>query len=356
MRRKERYLFYKRKRRSRWWLVLLLFVLLVSGISLYLNSVANRNPQKENIKLTVPTLPMNLEGVKFLHISDLHGKFFGDNHELIMDKLVDDNYKAVLLTGDMIGKDGDDTAFLRLISRFPEDMPVLFIAGDEDPPVFDTERGTYSSWILKARDLGAVFLDAPYSLIINKTKLWFMPLESAEVSLDDRAYALAQRRETVEQMPGGSEKVAAQNVLQLREDALNRCREAALTMLSSDCYIALSHLPIGDETAVTIQGTKDEQESMLNYPGFLQVVFSGHLNNGQVVIPWRGSLWAPQTPLHEGGFLGKGVKLSGSLPARGIAQHVSKGMGVCGLYPWWLSYRLFNPPTFSLVQLTVQMQ
>lgn len=353
---KERYLFYERKRRSKWWLVLLLLLGLIAGILLYLNAVANRTPQKENIKLTVPTLPLDLEGVKFLHISDLHGKFYGDNQELIMDKLVDDNYKAVLLTGDMTGQDGSDQAFLRLIARFPEDMPVLFVAGDEDPPIYDAQLGTYSPWVQKAQELGAILLDAPYCLTINKTKVWFMPIESAEVAIEDTEYALLQRRQVVEAMPEGDEKTAALNILTLREDALGRCKEAALEMLSSDCFIALSHLPIGDETAVTIQGTKDEQDSMLNYPGFLQVVFSGHLNNGQVVIPWWGGIWAPQTPLNAGGYLEKGTKLSGSLPARGIAQHVSKGMGVSSLYPWWLSYRLFNAPTFSLVQLTVQMQ
>ena len=158
MRRKERYLFYERKRRSRWWLVYYCLFCWCRAFRCTSTPLPTQ-PPKENIKLTVPTLPMNLEGVKFLHIATCMASFWRQPRAY-HGQTGGRQLQGRTVNGRHDWQGWRRCGFLRLISRFPRTCP-CFYRWRRGPPVFDTERGTYSSWILKARDLGAVFWTRP---------------------------------------------------------------------------------------------------------------------------------------------------------------------------------------------------
>ena len=58
-------------------------------------------------RVTVPGLPASLENYRILHISDLHGLYFGAGQERLALALKNARYNAVCVTGDITGPDGD---------------------------------------------------------------------------------------------------------------------------------------------------------------------------------------------------------------------------------------------------------
>ena len=58
-------------------------------------------------KLTILNLPPDLENYSILHISDLHGERFGEGQKGIDSVLDNVRYSCVVMTGDMLGEDGD---------------------------------------------------------------------------------------------------------------------------------------------------------------------------------------------------------------------------------------------------------
>ena len=121
---------------------------------LVLNYATNRRVELHEEKVSVMGLDKAFEGFTVLHISDLQASPVGSDMKLWRDLLYGKNYHAVVLSGDMVGYKGDYEPLLSLIHTLGEirkDVPVYFIAGDEDPlPVVSTPQGTpeaLSDWV-----------------------------------------------------------------------------------------------------------------------------------------------------------------------------------------------------------------
>ncbi len=347
-------------RRRRWGsIVLPAFFLLILVAGIFLNSAMSSYPKREAKKVTVLGLPRGLEGLRILHMSDLHAKEYGVKQDKLMPLVRHDNYRAVCMTGDMVGQSGNVQPLLDALANIPSDVPTFFIAGDEDPPpIVETVQDTdspYSPWVQAAQEAGAIYLDSPYKVEMGKDVLWFCPASLLTVDLPAAQFAMAEREKEILLMPEGEEQSALLRAVKYRQHVLERTLEAKREMLPQHTYIALSHAPLGEESVSLIHHSQEGRVVMNNFPGTLSLILSGHLNNGQVRLPGLKALYAPPSEVWGGGFFPDDRVIAGVSSARGVVQHVSPGLGVSRVYPWWASFRFFNPPVISVLTLTADI-
>ena len=121
-RRRNHYMFTSRPPRHpvRRFFARLLVVLLAIGVTLTaINFGVTHMVGYERLSVTVANLPADLENWTILHFSDLHGASFGTGQAGISSALGTINVSSCVFTGDMVGKDGDITAFLELVALLP---------------------------------------------------------------------------------------------------------------------------------------------------------------------------------------------------------------------------------------------
>lgn len=333
-------------------IVSLLIVLgLVLGALFFLNNTVNETPDKEDVFVTIPTLKDALEKKRFLHISDLNSEHFGKEQEGLKKLIEGQRYAAVFFTGDMLGKRNDPTAFAELLRVFPKDTAMFFIAGDDDPPVF--ENGDYAPWIRYLESFGVKYLDSPELIKSGKERIWVCPFD---ILLMDLKESRKSYEKTLSKAQDDSDPIQLK-LAQKRLSIIERAERAQLEMLSTDSYICLSHIPLGESDLSLIYDLKSEETKLKNFPGVLSLILSGHFNNGQWHLPFVGPLFKPEHELFsEYGILAKHKKLSGFLQVRGIAQHISPGLSTSSIYPAYASFRLFNRPMISYVILTQNLR
>lgn len=356
---RSRNLFSPPKRRRWGCIVMPVLFLLIVIAGIFLNSAMSSYPKREARKATVLGLPRGLEGMRILHMSDLRAHRYGTNQDRLMPLVRHDNYRAVCMTGDMVGASGNVQPLLEVLSSIPGDIPVFLIAGDEDPPPIaegvQDAQSPYSPWVRAAQEAGAIYLDSPYKLEVGKEVLWFCPASLLTADLPAAQFALEERKKEVLAMPEGEEQDALLRAAEYRLQVLEKTLEAKREMLPQHTYIALSHAPLGEESVSLIHHSQEGKVMMNNFPGTLSLILSGHLNNGQVRLPGLGALYAPPCEVWEGGFFPDDRAIAGISSARGVVQHISPGLGVSRVYPWWASYRFFNPPVISVLTLTADI-
>ena len=142
-REKNRYVFAPDRRRfrrpHRFLRALLILIPLLALTFTITNLAVSRRVKLEQIRLTVLNLPLELEEYSILHISDLHGARYGENQKAIKTSLGTTRYSCVVMTGDMLGEDGDVGPLLELIALMPSDTPKYLIPGDMDGLFIDSE-------------------------------------------------------------------------------------------------------------------------------------------------------------------------------------------------------------------------
>lgn len=337
-------------------ITLLMLVFLLILLCICFNWINNSRVSLEKKSITIASLPPQAENFRILHISDLHGLFFGNQQERMADTLKDVYADIVVFTGDACDGEGNFDAFLSLIALFP-DTPFYFIPGDEDPPPLiatphegDSPKAAY---IRAAEEKGAIYLDAPVQLTAAAQSLWLSPESVYSLDAASMEKTLADRQEELEKEPDSPEKKAALEAVFYQQDRLQRIRDARKKMLPTDTHIAVSHHPL-TESAMNnlVEFLKTENES---YVSSISLILSGHYVGGQWRLPLMGGLKVPATSeLGKNGWLPDDTYVSGLSYSLGIAQYISPGLGpsaASGLPP----IRLFNTPTISLLTLTTKL-
>ena len=119
------------------------FAVVVLG--LLTNAAMNRRLDLQTEKVRVMSLDKKFENFTLLHISDLHGAEIGLNADAWRSLLYGKDFSAVVMTGDMVGAQGDYSPLISLVKTLRQikaGVPVYLIAGDEDPtPVVSNLHG-----------------------------------------------------------------------------------------------------------------------------------------------------------------------------------------------------------------------
>ena len=344
----------QRKRRGCGFLLWLLILLIIClGGVLVVNDSQNRTVKLEKQSVPVLGLAKDLEGFSILHISDLYGARLGEAQSLIASAIKSASYKAVCITGNMVGPSGDIQPFLDLLSLLDKSVPILFIPGDSDPSaLYTTAHDSVSAlapYITAAQAAGAVYLDAPYKLTVGKATLWFSPESVFSMNAQTLISSCQGQLDTLNAAGSASTPDGAASVraAEYRLDAAKRLQEARKSMKEGDLHIALSHIPLTyDYVRQLWDWQSSEGVSLQN----VTLALAGHFNGGQWRLPGLGAIHVPGL-----GFFPEDRQIVGLNRVSTITQYISPGLGSSDMYPYQPG-RLFNPPTVTILKLTGRPQ
>lgn len=333
----------------------LLLLVTVLALALVLNHINNSRVSLLSESVTVPSLPASLENYRILHISDLHGLYFGADQQRLRDTIASARYNIVCITGDVTGKNGGYDAFLSLIDLFDtEKTPVYFIPGDEDPSaLISGEGGPLADYVRAAEDHGAHFLDSPVRIVSGKVSLWLSPEWAYTLDVTGLEEQYQEALDEVKKLPASPQKEQSAAYWEYQLDRLGRLRSARREMLEGDVHVALTHHPLQLSALQTLQEwTSTDNDS---YVRTVSLVLAGHYVGGQWRLPGLGAVRVPESAeTGSGGWFPEDKKVVGLASFLGIPQYISPGLGTSaaiGLPP----FRLFNTPAVTVLTLTSRL-
>lgn len=358
-RRKTNYIFIPEKRRSGGvgcLFTVLGVVVALAAAGLFMNYAMNQRVALNEEKVSVMALDKAYEGFSVLHISDLQAQPVGNDADQWRSLLYGKTFHAVVLSGDMVGAGGDFEPLLSLIhtlKQIKKDVPIYFIAGDEDPdPIITTPQGSpeaISGWVRAAQKQGAIYLDAPMAQQAGKRTVWFIPEYLYDVDAEGMVFSLQKQKQEMEAqgLQYESQGGATYRSLCYRLDAMQRTVDALGKMKSTDLQIAVNHAPLENSYIRTSLEWADQQE-IFNFRN-ISLLLCGHYCGGQWRVPGAGPLYVPGK-----GWLPGDAGVSGMQRVNSINQYISPGLGACGEYP--LRGRLFNAPAVTILKFTGTLQ
>ena len=356
-RRKNRYIFGSdpNPHRVRRFLVrlgvtLLLFAVLAAAVNLSVFSEV----RLETVWVTVPDLPAEIEEFSILHLSDLHGARLGDRQSVIARVLSGQRFSCCIITGDMLGPDGETEPLDDLLSLLPDGMVTVYVPGDEDPPYLDASaHGSLSplaGWAEALEKRGVVILDAP--LLIERgrkgqARVWLIPESLCALDLDSIEH---QNRNQVERLFAVTaltpDEAAAKRVYQYQLDRVTAIRQAVKDMREGDIRIVAAHTPITADHVQTLLSWSSKEDAFSIRRASL--VLAGHFCAGQWRIPGLGAVYVPEL-----GWFPEDRLIAGFDWVSSIPQYISPGLGVSAAYPWQ-PFRLFNRPVVTKIYLSAK--
>jgi predicted MPP superfamily phosphohydrolase len=244
------------------------------------------------LTLNLDNLPAAFTGLKIVHLSDLHGKSFGQGQRGIVQKVEAAQPDLVVFTGDLIDRQrGGAQAGLELLEQLAQIAPVYYVTGNHEgwAGTFDALRPQLEKRNVK------VLSNTHHRLCRGKDTIYILGID--DPALQPKSYRQAE-------LVGAELKAALEG--------------------TDGFTILLAHRP----------------ELIDTYSHFgIDLVFSGHAHGGQIRLPLVGGLVAPGQ-----GFFPRytsGLYMHGS-----SALVVSRGLGN-SVFP----QRLFNRPEIVVVTL-----
>ncbi len=111
-------------------IVMIICILVGFTIFLYLQ---NNLISITEVKITSSKIPSSFKGYKILQISDLHNKKFGDNQDVLIQKIKSIDPDIIAITGDLIdSKSYDAEVSMQLIREIVKKYPVYFVTGNHE--------------------------------------------------------------------------------------------------------------------------------------------------------------------------------------------------------------------------------
>ncbi|MCU5744590.1 metallophosphoesterase [Bacillus cereus] len=246
------------------------------------------------IKITSSKIPSSFKGYKILQISDLHNKKFGDNQDVLIQKMKSIDPDIIAITGDLIdSKSYDAEVSMQLIREMVKKYPVYFVTGNHEQ-----WSGKYNSLEKELKKYGVNVLRNEHVGIRKGEQ------EINLLGIDDPEFGTGNRDEG--------------NII------IDEIKKAKIEMQPDRYNVLLSHRP------EFIKEYTNER---------LDLVLSGHAHGGQVRLPFIGGLVAPNQ-----GVLPKYT--AGLYVEQNTSMVVSRGLGN-SIIP----QRILNRPEIVVVQL-----
>ena len=329
--------------------ILILIPVLIAAVWV-LNLTVSRRVQTRDLRLTVLNLPDDLEGFSILHLSDLHGARYGDHQKAIDTALGDMRYSCVVMTGDMLGENGDVEPLLELVALMPPDTPKFLIPGDMDGTILESKAhsslSVYSEWAEKLTAAGVQVLDYPALITREKGRIWFIPEELYAQDLDGmRAVFEKQVKELNDRATSlTADDAALIRALEHEVERIDALKATKKEFQATDVQVVLTHTPLTREyVADMISWSGKEDFFSMRYAS---LILAGHYNGGQWRLPMGGPVYVPEL-----GWFPEDGLVEGLDYLEGIPQYISPGLGSDPHYEYQPG-RVFNSPVMTRIILT----
>lgn len=337
--------FFDARRKKTLGLRLTFCVLALLAVILSVNFVVNRFIRVETVDIPVKGLSEAFDGFTILHISDLKGASFGSEQQRLAMALRGSRFDAAVLTGDMVSSLGNAQplyALLEQLSALNPDAPVYFIAGDRDPVpasmAYATSGSPFAPWVLGAQQRGAQLLSSPQAIVREDQTLWLTA--SAQLTLDIDTMQKQFEQQYLRALESDDENELELAVYNLKW--LEETRAARKAIRPQDVLVTLMHAPFSPDE-LDQSGTLFSQVDLL---------LSGHYLGGLIRLPLIGALFIPSQSLPHSGVLPGRSTHYGLHRDDHTWVYISPGLGSTAEdYPPFF-FRLFNPPTMTLLSLS----
>lgn len=324
----------------KWSLVLLAALLAV-------NFLVNQFVFVHRVSVPIRGLSEAFEGFTILHISDLKGAKFGPNQEILRFMLGGKDYDVAVLTGDMISPQGNAKPLYALIDVLRElnpSAPIYFIPGDSDPEAVSmthADSGSpFAPWVLGAQQRGAVLLSAPAAFTQGEQSIYLTSTNHLTLDVDAMQGQYEQQYLLALEGRDENEIDLAKHHLQ----SLEGIREARAAIREEDAIITLSHIPPMDSEIIAAPA-----DSLL---GQIDLMLCGHYLGGLMRLPSLGPIFVPNASLTFYGLFPGKDGYGGMRRVGRTWQHISTGLGASDSHYPAFFFRLFNPPSVTLLSLT----
>lgn len=232
------------------------------------------------------------EGIRILHLSDLHGAWFGPRQRWIQAAARKAEPDVIVITGDFIDRRCDERAAASLIDRMAEIAPAYCVTGNHEELERRAGTGTYERLI-------AAIEETENAHLLRGETVWLTD-EITLTGADDIPFA------------GG---------MSAYPGYIGALGEAA----GGEFRILLAHRP--------------EMFEFYSAAEF-NLTLSGHAHGGQIRLPFAGGLYAPGQgllPEYDSGLYEA---------ENGMRMYVSRGLGN-SVFP----LRLFNRPEMTVIDI-----
>ncbi|MGN0730094.1 metallophosphoesterase, partial [Treponema sp.] len=138
-------------------------------------------------------LPEEFDGYRILHISDLHGKYLGENQSDLLATINALDYDCIILTGDMNKFEESDLsssqAVFDLLNGLENKDTVLWVDGNTGPFAIETVNGSCTGKLTsignELEEVGVTVLLAPVEIKKENESIWFVPeLSWADIQMN----------------------------------------------------------------------------------------------------------------------------------------------------------------------------
>ncbi|MBQ3865069.1 MAG: metallophosphoesterase [Clostridia bacterium] len=325
-------------------LFLLIGAVLITGIVILR---MDRTVTVDKVTVTMPTLPRELEGYTFLHISDLHERTYGDGQSQILRALEHAKFDAVLLSGDMLNSpdDGNMEPFVELLDALKTyNKPVYFVNGNHDPILMNVDaNGFYvpTPYLTEAMAHGANWLELPVKLAESTGRaIW---LVNARNFLDeDLEGAIQQIDQTLVDLRASGmdahEMLEAIAINEYQKNYYLQLKDLREQIKPEDIVVELTHTPYLPQAKYAQTGLVIPNNIQMN----VDLILAGHFHGGQFRLPGLGAVYVP-----EMGVFPDNTYVKGLASVDFVSQYINAGLGASGV-----NLRLFNHPQVALITLT----
>lgn len=335
-------------------------------IFLIVLAVNDRSVNTEYESIIITGLPDDFEGYKILHLSDLQGKNFGQDQSSLSRIIGNLSYDAVVITGDMVGENGDASAFYALLDVLNSRKPVYFIAGDSDPAPLRSEARDNSSetltlsqmvladWVLGAQERGAILLNTPMKITKGSGNIWLLPDTFLNLDIAHAAELLKEEMEQEKEsmLLGITESRDDLPFTSYRYQMMSKAEQLLQTYSSQDIIIMLAHEVPTDSQIYVSQDSLTQEELKAFFPA-PDLLLSGHFCGGEWRIPGLGAFHISSRMSARYGWFPKQSYVEGLRSVGGTMVYTSPGLSVTN--DTLFSFRLMNPPKVTLITLTGEL-
>lgn len=276
-------------------IMIILFLLLI-GCFLYARYISTTGLVVKEYKVSSNKIPTNFDGVKIVHISDIHygSTTLMKDIKRLVKKVNEIEPDLIVFTGDLIDEgykisDEDKSKLISELSNLDNNLGKYAVMGEEDV--------TNEDFNIIIKDSGFTLLDNSYDLIYNKglTPIYL-----------------------------GGTSSSISSTIDLDKTFLYYKKETK-SVYEPQYKIILTH-----------EG--DNASDIISYDKDTDLILAGHSHNGQIVIPFYGGVYIPE---------GSKKYSAPHYDISGTNIYISSGIGTSTF-----TYRFLNKPSINLYRLS----